>query len=175
MASYTHIYFGDGKGKTTAALGLAIRAAGFGMNVVIVQFLKDQESAELKSLALLPKIKVLRGKASGAAFFMGMNEAEKQETKNIHDANLREALELHQEGLCDMLILDEAIDAHRLGVLDKELFEGLLRDKPENLELIVTGHRPSRELLSYGDYVTEMVKHKHPYSLGVKGRDGIEW
>ncbi|MCL2046084.1 MAG: cob(I)yrinic acid a,c-diamide adenosyltransferase [Oscillospiraceae bacterium] len=175
MAGLTHMYYGNGKGKTTAALGLALRAAGSGQNVVIIQFLKDWNVSELKSLELIPNIQVFRGKASGGTFLKDMTQEQLADTKSIHDDNLKNALELQAKGECDMLVLDEAIDAYRLDVLDKELFENLLDNKPSELELVITGHRPPRNLLGKADYVTEMVKHKHPYDEGVKARRGVEF
>jgi cob(I)alamin adenosyltransferase len=171
----THIYFGDGKGKTTAALGLALRASGCGKNVVIVQFLKDWKCGELSSLELLPNVTVFRGKSSGSVYVRDMSDAEKAATKAIHDENLKKALDLHESEKCDMLVLDEAIDAHQLGVLDDVLFEKLLGNKPEMLELVVTGHKPDARLLEHADYVTEMVKRKHPYDKGIEARRGIEF
>ena len=175
MAGLTHIYFGNGKGKTTAALGLALRAAGCGQSVVIVQFLKDWINGELKSLALLPNVTVLRGKASGGTFIHEMSDEQKAETKTIHDNNLKNALELQRNGQCDLLILDEALDAYALSVLDAGLFEDLLNNKPDALELVITGHKPDEKLVELADYVTEMVKRKHPYDCGVTARRGIEF
>ena len=172
---YTHIYFGSGKGKTSAALGLALRASGSGKDVVIVQFLKDWKCGELDSLALLPNVTVFRGKSSGGVFIRDMSEESKAETMAIHNANLRKALDLQANGQCDLLILDEAVDAYQLGVLDSKMFENLLENKPEPLELVITGHRPDAQMLERGDYVTEMVKHRHPYDKGVKERRGIEF
>ena len=175
MTGLTHIYYGNGKGKTTAALGLALRAAGCGRSVVIVQFLKDWKSGELNSLELLHNVTVLRGKASGGVFVHEMSDEQKAETKSIHDKNLKTALEKEKNGQCDLLVLDEAIDAYMLGVLDVELFEGLLKNKPEALELVITGHNPDARLLDLADYVTEMVKRKHPYDSGVAARRGVEF
>ena len=175
MAGLTHIYYGNGKGKTTAALGLALRAAGCGQSVIIVQFLKDWNCGELNTLALLPNITILRGKASGGTFVHEMSNEQKAETKAIHDENLRKALEIQKNGRCDLLVLDEALDAYALGVLDTGLFEGLLKDKPDKLELVVTGHSADSQLTEFADYVTEMVKHKHPYDCGVTARRGIEF
>ena len=171
----THIYFGDGKGKTTAALGLAMRAAGCGLKVVIVQFLKDWKCCELNSLALLPNVTVFRGKASGGVFIFEMSDEQKAETKIIHDENLKNALDMQKDGRCDLLILDEAIDAYDLGVLDAEMFTGLLANKPDALELVVTGHKADADLLRFADYATEMVKRKHPYDKGVAARRGVEF
>jgi len=171
----THIYFGNGKGKTTAALGLALRAAGFGVKVVIVQFLKDWQCGEISSLGLLPNVTVLRGKSSGGVFVRDMSDDEKAETKAIHDENLVMALELHAGGNCDLLVLDEALDAYSLGLLDEKLFVGLMKNKPENLELVITGHKPEGWMHDLADYVTEMIKHKHPYDIGIQARKGIEF
>ena len=175
MTGLTHIYFGNGKGKTTAALGLALRAAGCGQSVVIVQFLKDLKSGELNSLALLPNVTILRGKASGRTFVFEMSDEQKAETKTIHDNNLKNALELQRNGQCDLLVLDEALDAYALGVLDDGLFEALLDNKPDALELVITGHKPDEKLMERADYVTEMVKRKHPYDRGVTARRGVEF
>ena len=170
-----HFYYGDGKGKTTAALGLAIRAAGCGNSVVIVQFLKDWKCGELSSLGFLPDVTVFRGKSSGGVFFHELSDVEKVATKTIHDANLNKALDLQKNGRCDLLVLDEAVDAYQLGALDSALFEGLINNKPEALELVVTGHSPDTRVLDRADYVTEMVKRKHPYDKGVAARKGIEF
>ena len=170
-----HVYYGNGKGKTTAALGLALRAAGCGKNVVVVQFLKNWNCGELSSLERLPNVTVFRGKSAGSMFVRDMDDDEKAAAKAGHDKNLRMAIELLEKGKCDLLVLDEAIDAFQLGVLDAELFEGLLDSKPEPLELVITGHIPDKRLLDRADYVTEMVKHKHPYDRGVSARRGIEF
>jgi len=170
-----HYYYGSGKGKTTAALGLALRASGCGKQVVIVQFLKDWKCGELESLSHLPNVTVFRGKSPGNVFLRDMSDEEKAETKRIHDENLIKALKLHKNGQCDMLVLDEAADAYNESVLDRELFEGLLDHKPETLELVITGHAADERLISNADYVTEMVKHKHPYDMGVPARRGVEF
>jgi len=170
-----HVYYGDGKGKTTAALGLAMRAAGCGKNVIVVQFLKSWKSGEHNSISHIPNIILLRGKPSCGKFIHEMNEEEKQKTKAQQDECLKNAIESIENGQCDMLILDEAIDAHRLGVLDAELLEGLLHSKPDMLEIVITGHKPDVWLLERADYITEMVKHKHPFDKGIKARQGIEF
>jgi len=170
-----HFYYGNGKGKTTAALGLAIRACGCGKSVVVVQFLKDWKCGELDSLARLPNATVFRGKSSGSVFVRDMSDEEKAATKAIHDGNLKKALELQKSGLCDVLVLDEAADAYSEGVLDRALFEGLLDNKPEMLELVITGHNADERLIGRADYVTEMLKRKHPYDLGISARRGVEF
>ena len=171
----THVYYGGGKGKTTAALGLGLRAWGAGLQVVLVQFLKDFPTGELKALEALNSFTVLRGKAAGKLFSKDMGEEEKRSTKAIHDANLEQALSLIQDGKCDLLILDEVLDACKLGLLEEAPFKALICDKPQGLELVITGHTPLNWVLEHADYATEMVKRKHPYDKGVPARKGIEF
>ena len=117
MKGLIHIYCGDGKGKTTAATGLAVRAAGCGMKVLLVQFLKGQETGELRALAHIPGITVLRGKAS-EKFTFQMDERELQQTYDLNTKNLLTAVEQARAGACDLLVLDEvmgALSAHRRG------------------------------------------------------------
>ena len=170
-----HVYYGDGKGKTTAALGLAIRAAGCGKNVVIVQFLKSWTCGEHKSLSELSNVKLFRAGAVSGKFVREMSAEEKQESKSSNDESLKSALRLVEDGQCDVLILDEAIDAHRLEVLEAEMLEGIIYNKPVLLELVITGHNPDARLLKRADYVTEMIKRKHPYDEGICARKGIEF
>jgi cob(I)alamin adenosyltransferase len=170
-----HVYYGDGKGKTTAALGLALRAAGCGKNVAVVQFLKGWTCGEHKALPQLENIMIFRGKPANGKFVRDMSDEEKLETKASQDESLKKALNLVSNGQCDVLILDEVIDAHRLGVLDTELFENLVYNKPDTLELVITGHNPDARILERADYVTEMVKRKHPYDEGINARQGIEY
>ena len=175
MQSFIHVYYGDGKGKTTAAIGLALRASGCGKKVVIVQFLKDWKCGEIESLALIPNVTVLRGKSSDCVFVHEMSNEQRNETTAIHNDNFIKALKLQSDGMCDMLILDEVIDALNLKLLDFELFDRLLDDKPAGLELVITGHNPSSQILQRADYITEMIKHKHPYDNGITARRGVEF
>ncbi len=174
MRSLTHVYYGYGKGKTTAALGLALRACGSGRNVVIVQFLKDTPTGELKPLALLPNVTLLRGTGS-VRFTYKMRDEEKLKTKRVHDANLARAISQIKEDKYDMLILDEALDACHLGLVDEALIRDLVCNKPDGVELVITGHTPISWVMEKADYVTEMRKLKHPYDKGIKARKGIEF
>ena len=170
-----HVYYGDGKGKTSAALGLAVRAAGCGKKVVIIQFIKGWKCGEHESLSKITNIKLIKSKPASSKFIHDMTEDEKSETKIIQDESLRKALALVEENRCDVLILDEAVDACNLGVLDVELIEDLITEKPEALELVITGHKADDRFIKRADYVTEMKKHKHPYDEGIKARRGIEF
>jgi len=163
-----HVYYGNGQGKTSAALGLAIRAHGHGLRVVVVQFLKNMFSGELVSLEQLG-IPVLRGQ-EGNKFVIHMTAEEKMETLHIHDSNLQKGF----SAACDMLILDEVLDACKMGLLEEEKLAQQLAASSEK-EIILTGHQPISWLFETADYVTEMVGHKHPYDLGVKARMGIEY
>jgi len=171
----THIYYGNGKGKTTAALGLALRAAGCGKNVIIIQFLKDWKCGELNSLEHIANITVLGRKDIGGGFIKDMDEKAKSVLKGEYDEILKSALKLQEEGRCDLLILDEALDAYQLGVIGSELFEDILANKPEALELVITGHMADEKLLTHANYVTQMIKHKHPYDEGIQARRSIEF
>ncbi len=168
-----HIYCGDGKGKTTAAIGLAVRAAGCGKRVFIVQFLKGQATGELKSLACIPEIKLLRGKAC-SKFTCQMDERELQQTYDLNTKNLLTAVETARSGECDVLILDEILGTLSCDLIDSDLLRSLIEQKPESLELVLTGRNPPQWLLDQADYVTEMVKRKHPYDQGIPAREGIE-
>ena len=165
---YIQLYYGDGKGKTTAAVGQAVRAAGAGMTVCFAQFLKSGASSELEALRSLG-VRMISGAQDKFAF--QMTDAEKEEARLRNEAILDEALLLKD----DMLVLDEAMDACRLGLLDRDRVLALLREKPEGLELVITGHEPDQSFLVAADYVTETVCHKHPYQEGVAARRGIEY
>lgn len=169
-----HLYYGNGKGKTTAALGLALRASGRGKKVVIVQFLKNSPTGEIIALKNIPNITILRGKA-GAPFTFSMDKKKREETYAIHNQNLSVAIELVKTGKCQLLVLDEVLDAIQAELLDYKLFSQFLYSKPEQLEIVITGHTLEKNLLEIADYVTEMVNHKHPYDKGISAREGIEY
>lgn len=167
-----HIYYGDGKGKTTAAMGQAIRAAGYGFRVLVFQFLKDNSSNERKILESLSNVTCLPGREP-VKFVSRMNGDERAELRHYNNKALDEIVKF-----CvpfDMLVLDEAICAVQLQVLSKEKLISFLKHKPRGLEVVLTGHQVSDDLLEIADYVTEMRKIKHPYDLGKMAREGIEY
>lgn len=169
-----HVYYGDGKGKSTAAIGLAVRAAGYGRKVIFLQFLKGRPSGELAVFETLPNVLVLRGYGS-AKFSFAMNSEELENARAQQDGHLRQALALDAAGDCDLLILDEAMDAFQLGLLDEALLRQVIFERQPGTELVITGHKPSDWILEASDYVSEMRKHKHPYDRGIKSREGIEF
>ena len=164
-----HLYWGEGKGKTTAAMGLALRALGAGKTVVIVQFLKSAPSGEV---AMLEKLgaKFYRGK-SADKFVSKMEPQEREDTGEMQTENLRAALEEH----ADLLILDEACFAWQTDMVDGELLRGAIENAPAEQELVLTGRCPASWMREAVDYETEMRCHKHPYQMGVLARKGVEF
>lgn len=173
MFGLIHIYCGDGKGKTTAAVGLAVRCAGRGNKVLLVQFLKSRDSGELYSLAKLPDIEIMRGKKS-KKFTFQMNEEEKHALLIEHNKMFEQVLAKIKNGGYSLLILDEVIGALNAKVFEMPKLIEFLRHKPENLEVVLTGRNPAPELVEIADYVSEMRKVKHPMDKGIMAREGIE-
>lgn len=173
MFGLIHIYCGDGKGKTTAAVGLAVRCAGRGNKILLVQFLKSRDSGELYSLAKLPNIEIMRGKES-KKFTFQMNEEEKHALLIEHNKMFEQVLEKIKNGGYSLLILDEVIGALNAKVFEMPKLIEFLRHKPENLEVVLTGRNPAPELVEIADYVSEMRKVKHPMDRGIMAREGIE-
>ena len=169
-----HVYHGDGKGKTTAAMGLALRMLAAGRRVVVVQFLKDGESGEARLLAEHFGVPVFAGKASDK-FTWSMTSEELAATCELHDGNLASALaelEGAQEGL---LVLDEALDALSKGLVDEALVDRALDMSARGVEVALTGRAPSRKIVEKADYITEMRCEKHPYAQGICAREGVEY
>jgi cob(I)alamin adenosyltransferase len=173
MSGKIHLYYGDGKGKTTAAIGLCIRAAGHGKRVWFVQFLKGQPTGELEVLTKLPTVMIKRGECTKFSF--QMTEDEKNEVRQCHNQMLQEAADAVKNGKCDFLILDEVAAAVQTGLLDERRLQELLSQKPEELELVLTGRNPAPYMIEAADYCTEMVKRKHPFDQGIAAREGIEY
>ena len=167
------IYYGDGKGKTTAAFGLAFRCAGWGRRVVIAQFLKSGASGEVKAAQRFPELTVLRTKEIHKFTFQ-MNEEEKAATaRNCQDL-FRQATALAVEQQARLLVRDEVIDASR-GFLPMDELCAFLDNRPEGLEVVMTGHSLPQELADLADYITHVRKEKHPYDKGVMARKEIEF
>jgi len=169
-----HIYCGDGKGKTTAALGLAVRAAGNGMRVHFVQFLKGSPTSELEILQRLPEISVLRCDRD-YGFTFQMNDEDKQKITQRHNQMLFEAMDRVYQHKTDMLVLDEFFPAYSCNLLDKELASRLVFGIHDKTELILTGRAPEQQFIDLADYVSEIKSVKHPYEKGISARAGIEY
>ena len=167
-----HIYCGDGKGKTTAAMGLAIRAAGREKKVFITQFLKSGKSGELVSLDKLKDyVTFLPGKPVNKFIW---NMKEKKDAKKEHTSRFREIVEIIKKNEYDLLILDEIIATINNGFIELEEVVNFLKNKPDTLEVVMTGRDPKEELIEIANYVTEMKCIKHPFREGIPSRIGIE-
>ena len=167
-----HVYCGDGKGKTTAALGLIARHVGAGGHAVLAQFLKSLPTGELATLEKLG-VPVYRNELPHG-FFPSMSDETKTSVLDMHNRTLAEVTKLARTNMCSILVLDELNAALSLGLIDREAVFALLNDHGE-AELVITGRDPCEEVLSQADYVTEMKLIKHPYEKGVKARKGIEF
>jgi cob(I)alamin adenosyltransferase len=181
-----HVYTGDGKGKTTAALGLALRAAGCGFCTYVCQFLKGQEYGELEAVRWLatgapdgaarPPITIER---FGQPTFVhvsadGASSATAEDVR-LARAGLDAARRAMSSGRYEMVVLDEINVALYFRLLTVQEVLEVIDNKPEGLELVLTGRRVPDEILARADYVTEMREVRHPYQQGIKARKGIEF
>lgn len=172
MSGLIHLYCGDGKGKTTAALGLTLRAAGAGKQVVFTQFFKDGSSSEMEPLAALPGVRVFHADTV-RGFYRNMTPSQREQAGKDYTALFRQVTQAAREA--DLLILDEIVSACNRGVVPEKLVTDFLREKPARLEVVLTGRNPSAALLELADYVTEMRKLRHPFDQGIGARKGIEF
>jgi len=173
MRGLIHLYCGDGKGKTTASVGLAVRAAGAGRRVLFVQFFKDGSSSELDVLRGIKNIEV-RVCPTHYGFVWNMDEATFARAREGYTRLLRGALDAAKDG-CGLLVLDEAVSACNCGAIPEREILDFIACRPEGLELVLTGRNPSEALMEAADYITEMQKVRHPYDKGVKARLGVEF
>ncbi len=167
---YTHVYTGNGKGKTTAALGLALRAAGNNLQVFIGQFIKGLKYSELKSLKKLSSNITIKQFGRGC-FIKKAPQKEDMEYAKLGLAELRKII---NSGKYDVVILDEVNIAIHFGLISEKDVISLIDKKPENIELVLTGRLASEDILGKADLVTEMKEEKHYYKKGVLARKGIE-
>ena len=172
MRGLIHIYCGNGKGKTTAAVGLTVRAAGAGKRVLFAQFFKSGDSSEIAVLQSLPTVTTFHCDTV-RGFFSRMTGEQRAQAARDYTAMLRLLFERAQEA--DLLVLDEAVSACNHGVIPEAELIRFLCAKPEALEVVMTGRDPSAALLETADYVTEMRKIRHPFDAGVRARRGIEF
>jgi cob(I)alamin adenosyltransferase len=169
------VYTGGGKGKTTAALGMALRAVGYNHKICLIQFIKGSwpygEMVSLKRLE--PELElIIAGKG-----FVGIidDKSPREEHMKIAKQALQISKEKVQSGAYNIVILDEVNYAINLGLIDvKDVLE-LIKSKPENLNLVLTGNHAKQEIIDLADLVTEMKEIKHPYKLGIKAKKGIDF
>ncbi|MCL2838777.1 MAG: cob(I)yrinic acid a,c-diamide adenosyltransferase [Oscillospiraceae bacterium] len=169
-----HLYYGDGKGKTSSAVGLGIRAAGRGFGVLMIQFLKCQPSGEVLFLKDCENFTVRRFE-SEHSFIMDTSESLNEKLKS----EIAEAIAFAKNAVaakaCDVLILDEVLDAVDLGFVDEDELISLINIGKNDIELAFTGRRASDRLIERADYVTDLTQVKHPYQKGVIAREGFEY
>jgi cob(I)alamin adenosyltransferase len=163
------IYTGTGKGKTTAAFGLALRAAGSGLKVYIQQFIKGMPYGEN---AAFRKIGNVRIEQCGRGCFIKGNP--KPEDVECARKGLEKARRVIESGVCDIVIMDEVNIAVAIGLIKSSEIIAIIKNKPRTVELVLTGRGCPRSLYAHADLVTEMKSIKHPYDKGVAGRKGIE-
>jgi cob(I)alamin adenosyltransferase len=169
------VYTGNGKGKTTAAMGLALRAAGYGKRVLVLQFVKTWFTGEKGGFESLPNVEFIQ---AGKGFYKILGD---KLPEDEHVRAARSALDLARakvnSGEYDVVVLDEIIGSVTGGLLPLELVLELVDNKPPRLDLVLTGHRGKElpELLERADLVTEMVKVKHPYDSGILAKKSIDY
>lgn len=174
MRGMIHIYCGDGKGKTTAATGLAVRAAGAGMQVLFARFLKNENSGELRILDQIPEIEVLHLEKS-YGFYQTLSDSDKAKMTAMYRKLWQNIEEKITSGAYDMLVTDELMAAYNYGILEQESVHRFLENKPEKLEIVMTGRNPSERLMELSDYISEIKKVRHPFDQQVTARKGIEF
>ena len=170
MRGYVQVYTGNGKGKTTAALGLALRAAGAGFKVFIAQFVKGVHASELDALERLSDLVTVMQSGRAAFIHDEPNEADVQAAQK----GLSEVKNRIASGEYQLVILDEANIATSLRMISVEDLLSVIDGKPDDVELVITGRNADPRVIERADLVTEMVEVKHYYQEGVEARKGIE-
>jgi len=170
--SLVQVITGNGKGKTTSALGTVIRALGHGLRVYIVVFMKgDYPYGEWNTLSKLPNVDFVR---FGSREFIDRQNITPQDREQAEQA-LTAAREAMLSGNYNLVVLDEVNVATAWGLVGLDKVIELINDKPQNVELILTGRKADAKLIELADLVTECVEVKHPYKKGIKARRGIEY
>lgn len=166
------VYTGNGKGKTTSALGLAMRALGHGASVTVIQFMKGwKDYGELVSASKFEGLEIIQ---TGRPDYVYKGK-EQPEDYDEAKRGIETAREVMNSGKCDMLILDEINVALEYGLIPLDSVMELIKNKPYEMELVLTGRGAHREILGLADLVTEMRELKHPYNEGISARKGIEF
>ena len=168
---YVQVYTGNGKGKTTASLGLAMRAVGAGLKVVMIQFMKGRRYSEIDSAEKLPGLEIFQ---HGRDEFVNKDDPEEIDVQ-LAKEGWDHTIEMVRSGDYDMVILDEINVAVDFGLIKKEEVIELVESRPEGMEIILTGRYAPDEFIEIADLVTEMKEVKHFYRKGVQARKGIEY
>jgi len=170
MKGYIHVYTGNGKGKTTAALGLSIRAAGAGLRVFIVQFLKKGDYSEIKALERFSDLITIEQYGLGR-FIKGKPSPEDIEAGKKGLDRIKSIIEAGEH---DVVIIEEGNVAVICGLFSAQDLLTVIEKKPDNMEIVITGRGAASAIIEKADLVTEMKEIKHYYQKGVKARIGIE-
>jgi len=168
-----HIYFGDGKGKTTAAVGLCVRCVGNGGKVLFYQFMKNGSSGEISILKKIDGVYVIDGYKK-AKFVKDMTEEEKKDAEIYYTEQFESIINRVNKEEFDLLILDEAVNAINNNYISLERMIEFLDNKPFGLEIVLTGSKPDKKLFDIADYVSDILKIKHPFDRGIGSRKMIE-
>lgn len=169
------VYTGDGKGKTTAAIGQGIRAYGNGLKVIMVQFLKSGYTGELKVFEGLGENFKLCRFEKKRDFIWNLSEAEIEEVKKEIRVGFEFVKEVISKGECDVLIIDEMMGVLSNGFITVDELKEQLLNKKSNMEIVLTGRNVPAEIVEVADLVTEMKLIKHPFEKGIGARKGIEY
>jgi cob(I)alamin adenosyltransferase len=167
-----HIYTGNGKGKTTAALGLALRAAGHGLKTIMVQFMKGQHYGELDSAKMLGGLVIIE--QYGHPQFCRLTDPPDEADVRRAQAAIKRIKEIIKGKLCDILILDEVMTAIMFNLITEAEVRQIIESRPSGMELVLTGRSINTNLYDAADLITEMQDIKHYYNKGVQARKGIE-
>lgn len=162
-----HIITGDGKGKTSSAVGMTIRMSGYNKKILFAQFLKGSDSGEINILSSFNNVTVMR-LSKNYGFLNTMSTDEKEQIKKEHNQMLNHAI----SNSFDMIVLDEAIPAMNFNVLDKELLFNVLK---KDCEIVLTGRDADERLIKCADYISEIKKIRHPFDSGISARKGVEF
>ena len=177
MSGLVHLYYGEGKGKTTSAAGMALRAIDAGYKVFVLRFLKCSGSGEVNILKSLGA-KVYDGKTVDG-FTSSMSDHEREVTRQRQDMLLKqifeEVSELSVNGIKTLIILDELTQACKKGLADGKLAKKCIEERPDGTEIVITGRDPEEWMFEISDYITENVNRKHPYEKGIRARRGVEY
>ena len=170
---YIHMYYGIGKGKTTASLGLAMRALGYGKKVIVISWLKGRKNiGEMQMAKSLGKNFVM--KQFGPPYFTWDKQGDSEHKKKAKEG-LKYLGEIIEKGKFDILVLDELMDAVTMGYISKSKTLKLIKKANKIGEVVITGHKPDPDFVKMADLVTEMKKHKHYFDKGQSAREGIEF
>ncbi len=168
-----HIYCGDGKGKTTCAIGLAIRMLGASKKVLFAQFFKDGSSSEIEILRSFDNLKYICANSPTIKRFVNMTDEEKTKANSYYRELLQDVIQKSKD--YDLIVLDEISSTLNYNMVDKDILLDFLNTNKSTKEIVLTGRNPNKKLIELADYISEIKKVKHPFDNGIMARKGIEY